>query len=617
VDENSWVVINAAAGGNILTKTPRDALTIIKNKSKVRNLQNKPVVSKVSANTSSSTTACPSEMAALTDAVNAMLRYVKTSPSETVKAISEICVTCGGNAYTMCVCRDGNTFKAYGSRTTYNQIQGYVLKETKLSARLSNRFYRVDDPNITIEEYIRLEEEKARKRGKVFNWETAKYGKIWYDEDIHDLRSVETEFPAIAFNDEVSSEKTLSCEPTVSPLNDEIDFRISLDDSDDEDYTVIFDKNSFSYKIFSTNDLKTDSENDNEKVNMPSLPPPEPMVSCFDDLDFFKDFENEFPAIIYNDSQTSKSDLLTEPILSPQHIDKFDDETSFSEYNEEEQNVLYFNDLFPFNIIHPNDDNEVDIIQSLRDMALPPHDQRHQFLRYEGLQYTNGDIVDFNARLARIYRREPETDPRQGDLRDYWIGISSTGDFFGTTPSYTAIRDPILRMCHRYLRLFAAGRKSGALIYGSQFVARLAEHFGLLTEERLRGLSVIFHCIWSIDMTELVRLQICMEIDDTWDWVAQGPERQPDDAAGAHKAAEDAPAVDDDMPQVVPPPPRTQDFSKFATWTVTSLAQMIDRAGVAYTSYSETPREYQRWTGRRIDGANTSTAQQDQQQPDP
>ncbi|GJR18186.1 hypothetical protein Tco_0966713 [Tanacetum coccineum] len=93
------------------------------------------------------------------------------------------------------------------------------------------------DPNITMEEYIRLEEEKVRKRGKVFNWETAKY---------------------------------------VSSLNNEIDFRVSFDDSDDEDYTVIFDKNSFSYKMISVNDLKTDSENDNEKVNMPSFLPPEP-----------------------------------------------------------------------------------------------------------------------------------------------------------------------------------------------------------------------------------------------------------------------------------------------------------------------------------------------------
>ncbi|GKE15645.1 hypothetical protein Tco_1423222 [Tanacetum coccineum] len=151
-------------------------------------------------------------------------------------------------------------------------------------------------------------------------------------------------------------------------------------------------------------------ENDNEKVNLPLLPSPEPTISCFDDLDFFKYFENEFPAIVYNDAQTSKSDLLTELILSPQRINEFDlnDETSLFEYDEEEQNVLYFNDLFPINIIHlddlklekDNDDNEIDIIQSLRvneitqgskllsesNMALPPR--------------------DFEERLARIYRRE-------------------------------------------------------------------------------------------------------------------------------------------------------------------------------------------------------------------
>ncbi|GJW82364.1 reverse transcriptase domain-containing protein [Tanacetum coccineum] len=118
--------LNAAAGGNLLTKTPRDALTIIENKSKVRNSRNKPVVSKVSANTSSSTTACPSEMAALTDAVNAMLRHVKTSPTDTVKVISESCVTCGGpHPYYECLATDGNTFNASAAATTYNQNQGY------------------------------------------------------------------------------------------------------------------------------------------------------------------------------------------------------------------------------------------------------------------------------------------------------------------------------------------------------------------------------------------------------------------------------------------------------------------------------------------------------------
>ncbi|GJW36574.1 hypothetical protein Tco_0059494 [Tanacetum coccineum] len=135
----------------------------------------------------------------------------------------------------------------------------------------------MDDPNITIEEYIRLEEEKACRRGKVYNWETATYGKIWDSEDVHGLGSVETEFPAIVFNDTLTFEVALSCEPEISSLNnDEIEYIISFDESDDEDCIVIFDKNSLSYKIISVNNLKTDLENDNDKVNMPLLPSPEP-----------------------------------------------------------------------------------------------------------------------------------------------------------------------------------------------------------------------------------------------------------------------------------------------------------------------------------------------------
>ncbi|GKD64385.1 hypothetical protein Tco_1306493 [Tanacetum coccineum] len=229
-----------------------------------------------------------------------------------------------------------------------------------------------------MKECIRLEEEKARRRGKVYNWETATYGKIWYDEDVYDLRSVETEFPAIVFNDSLTFEETPSYEPTVSPLNDnKIDFRISFDESDDEDYTVIYDKNSFSYKIISVNNLKTYSENDN-KVNMPLFSSPEPEVSYFNDLDFFKDFENEFPAIVYNDAITSKSDFLTEPTVSPQHIDEFDlkDETSLFECDEEEQNVLFFNDLFPFNVIYPDnlksDTDNIDIERPSGDMSVKP-----------------------------------------------------------------------------------------------------------------------------------------------------------------------------------------------------------------------------------------------------
>ncbi|GKB72908.1 hypothetical protein Tco_0934320 [Tanacetum coccineum] len=97
---------------------------------------------------------------------------------------------------------------------------------------------KMDNANITME-YIRLEEEKSRRHGKVYNWETAMYGKIRYDENVHDLGSAETEFPTIVFNDKLTSEATLSCERTISSLNnDEINFRISFDESDDEDCTV-------------------------------------------------------------------------------------------------------------------------------------------------------------------------------------------------------------------------------------------------------------------------------------------------------------------------------------------------------------------------------------------
>nr|GEX72669.1 hypothetical protein [Tanacetum cinerariifolium] len=234
-----------------------------------------------------------------------------------------------------------------------------------------------------MEEYIRLEEEKALKRGKVFNWETAIYGKIWDNEDVHDLKSVETEFSAIVFNDTLTSEAALLREPTVSFLHDyKIDFRISFEKSDNKDYTMIYDKNSFSYKIIFVNNLKTNSKNDNDEVNMPSFPSPEPTVSYFNDLDYFKDFEKEFPAIVYNDALTSKLDFLTEPTVSPQHSDELNlkDESSLSKCNEKEQNVLYFNNLFPLNVIYPDDlksdtdnyNDKIDIEQPSRDMSVIP-----------------------------------------------------------------------------------------------------------------------------------------------------------------------------------------------------------------------------------------------------
>ncbi|GJU10174.1 hypothetical protein Tco_1132570, partial [Tanacetum coccineum] len=160
----------------------------------------------------------------------------------------------------------------------------------------------MDDPNITMEEYIRLEEEKARRHGQTFNWQTTTFGKVenYADEDDCSI-DFETEFSAIVLDNTLT---VIPSEPTVYLGND--------------------------------------------KPLSPNL-----TVDYFNDLDYFKDIENEFPAIVYNDGLTSKSDFGIKPLINSECIDEINliDETSLYEYDEEI--VSRFNDLF--NDIHPDD----------------------------------------------------------------------------------------------------------------------------------------------------------------------------------------------------------------------------------------------------------------------
>nr|GEW20540.1 hypothetical protein [Tanacetum cinerariifolium] len=129
----------------------------------------------------------------------------------------------------------------------------------------------MEDPNLTMEEYIELEAEKALRRGQTFNWETTTYGKVRYCEDINYFKDFETDFPAIVFDDPLATNHKILSEPTVSPLDDNgINFKLSFDESDDEAYTITYNINSFSYKLIFVNDLKLDSENDDNKVNISS-----------------------------------------------------------------------------------------------------------------------------------------------------------------------------------------------------------------------------------------------------------------------------------------------------------------------------------------------------------
>ncbi|GJZ19956.1 reverse transcriptase domain-containing protein [Tanacetum coccineum] len=302
--------------------------------------------------------------------------------------------------------------------------------------------------------------------------------------------------------------------------------------------------------------------------------------------------------------------------------------------------------LMPYTMYKKHDLEEPKATRMSLELAdrygLPPHEQRYRFLRYEGLEYTDSDIAEFKSMMAMEHRDEAgvvvftsqawgrlfstrgpmvwdlilkflstlrfgeemeslgfirywseRMIPGKGDLHDYWRDILTDEDFLGPLPSYTLIRDPILRLCHqmmayniarrshahekvtvtdlfylrgldvgsvnipyllaRYLRRFAAWRKSGAHISGGQFVAQLAEHFGLLTVEILEGLTVIAPELQIIDMAELARFHIYIQLDDTWAWVAMGLERQLDAAAGAPEVAQDAPIVDEGG-QAVPAP---------------------------------------------------------------
>ncbi|GJV61923.1 hypothetical protein Tco_1468023 [Tanacetum coccineum] len=442
-----------------------------------------------------------------------------------------------------------------------------------------------------------------------FDWQTATYGKVEYCENEDDsFTNFETKYPTIVFDD--TSDATLSCEPMVSPLNNnEIDFKISFDESDDEDYMVIFNKKSFSYKIIYVYNLKTDSENENDKVNMPSSPSPEPTIGYIDDFDFIKDFENEFPTIVYNDDLKSKLDPLIEPCVSSRDIDKFDskNETSLAEYDEEEQNVLYFNDSFPLDV-HLY---AVSIYCPIRRIGqfpirrieldtepLPSRGQRHPWLRYQVEGYGEDIVHSYEQRLETIWGRLVNrvhvldfsglTEGMRQTLGD-WLRMVYTGDkghelftshawrrmsdmemgldvantlcfqlggarrrmtwrqFILALELHTEeeMTEAGLEPISRVVREHAEGRKSGARLSGGYFIGCLVAYFGLVSDQGLRGLLVGTRELPLIDLNELRRLNICLKIGDTWAWVAPRLERQPDAVAGAPGVVEDALVIDE------------------------------------------------------------------------
>ncbi|GJW30159.1 hypothetical protein Tco_0047034 [Tanacetum coccineum] len=182
-----------------------------------------------------------------------------------------------------------------------------------------------------------------------------------------------------------------------------------------------------------------DSKNENDKVNMPSSLSPEPMIAYIDDLDFFKDFKDEFPAIAYNDLK-SKSDLLIE--LSVYHGLTNITMKEYIRLEEEkaEDKVEHSIGKLPhmiWHLYHLGIRGTLGLDTRLRDM-------------------TREEKAD--ARFGAYWQGSERVIPDKGDFRDYWIEISSDRDVLGPALSYVFIRDPVRRLCHRMIACSISGR---------------------------------------------------------------------------------------------------------------------------------------------------------------
>ncbi|GJU26182.1 reverse transcriptase domain-containing protein [Tanacetum coccineum] len=109
--------LNSAAGGNLLERSTQDVLTIIENKSKVRNSRNKLIVSQVKSSDGNSSS---SDIAKLTHAVNQQTSVVTTAMTSNLKQFK---LTPPPPSF--CLAADGNTFLEYR-----DNIQGYVAATT-------------------------------------------------------------------------------------------------------------------------------------------------------------------------------------------------------------------------------------------------------------------------------------------------------------------------------------------------------------------------------------------------------------------------------------------------------------------------------------------------------
>nr|GEY72354.1 reverse transcriptase domain-containing protein [Tanacetum cinerariifolium] len=125
LNDNDQDSLNAAAGGNLLSKTTKEALQIIENKSKVRYSRNKLNVSWMNTTSRENASKMDDRIDKLADQISTLVdifarKVVTPAP---VKAVEESCVTCGGShAYYNCPNTDRNQPGVCVATGTYNQV---------------------------------------------------------------------------------------------------------------------------------------------------------------------------------------------------------------------------------------------------------------------------------------------------------------------------------------------------------------------------------------------------------------------------------------------------------------------------------------------------------------
>nr|GEY54854.1 reverse transcriptase domain-containing protein [Tanacetum cinerariifolium] len=125
LNEQDQDSLNVAAGGNLLSKTTKEALKIIENKFKVHYSRRKSNVSRVNTNSRDNASKTDDRIDKLADQISNLVEVVNKQDINpaTAKAAEKTCVICGGaHAYYDCIVTDSNQPSVCAATGNYNQV---------------------------------------------------------------------------------------------------------------------------------------------------------------------------------------------------------------------------------------------------------------------------------------------------------------------------------------------------------------------------------------------------------------------------------------------------------------------------------------------------------------